>query len=82
METRFEIVETEDYILLVSDEETKFRDGNIVLWNNKVLINSKNASMRGGNFTECKKIIAYQPKHNEASKLNLPQLRLLLQGFH
>jgi hypothetical protein len=72
MQTKFRIVETEDYILAVSDEETTgfenniwvFKNGRFWLWNNTMALQSN-----------CKpnKVIAYKPKGN-TPELDLPLL--------
>jgi hypothetical protein len=74
METKFKIIETEEYFLAVSDEEVK--KGNWVIFlDRKLLYNVEYNSQLFdyNNDTNCKKIIAYQPKNN-APKLDLPLL--------
>jgi hypothetical protein len=68
METKFELIETSDYILAVSDEKIKKGDF-IVLTNNEIIEAEEDDS-----FPKRKcKIIAYQPKSN-AVELDLPLL--------
>jgi hypothetical protein len=68
MQNKFEIIETPDYILAVSDEEIKFKD--YITDKYKVWQWKDNSSLLGRNK---KKIIAYQPKGN-APELDLPLL--------
>jgi hypothetical protein len=79
METKFRIVETEDYVLAVSDGEIKKDDYFYYTWFNADIIqkadsgsnlNNLNAKNPKDNF---KKIIAYKPKGN-APELDLPLL--------
>jgi hypothetical protein len=79
METKFRIVETEEYTLAVSDGEIKKDDYFYYTWFNADIIqkadsgsnlNNLNAKNPKDNF---KKIIAYQPKGN-APELDLPLL--------
>jgi hypothetical protein len=78
MNSKFEIIETPDYILAVSDEEPT--DGNIALHPNGTVgilttalaIALFKETNKGSYVEDCKKIIAYQPKSNA------PELDLLL----
>jgi hypothetical protein len=69
MQNKFEIIETPDYILAVSDEEIKFKD--YITDKYKVWQWKDNSSLLGRNK---KKIIAYQPKGNTL-ELDLPLLK-------
>jgi len=72
MKTKFQIIETPDYILAVSYEEITgfennilvFKGGRLWLWENTMALRSNNKP---------NKIIAYQPKNN-APELDLPLL--------
>jgi len=72
MKTRFEIIETPDYILAVSDEEIKENDvylDDTSTLRKSITSNKEYWKSRNG----YKKIIAYQPKGN-APELDLPLL--------
>jgi len=76
---KLQIIETEQYILAVSDEEPT--DGNITLHPNGTVgilttalaIALFKETNEGSYVEDCKKIIAYQPKGN-ATELDLPLL--------
>jgi hypothetical protein len=79
MKNKFKLVETEDYLLAVSDEEIEKDDYFYYIWFNADIIqkadsgsnlNNLNAKNPKDNF---KKIIAYKPKGN-APELDLPLL--------
>jgi hypothetical protein len=75
MQTKFRIIETPDYWLAVSDDEIK--KGNWVIFLDKKLLYNVEYNSQlfdYNNDTNCKKIIAYQPKHKHAPKFNLPLL--------
>jgi len=65
METKFKIVETDDYLLAVSDEEIKERDYKYHS------VKGINIAKVNGAYTNEVKIIAYKPKGN-APELDLP----------
>jgi hypothetical protein len=72
MKTEFKIVETENYVLAVSENVIP---GDICLVNNETHKNAVRTftTVFGGNKKDCKKIIAYKPKGN-APELDLPLL--------
>jgi hypothetical protein len=77
METKLQIIETPDYVLVVSDEEIK-NDEYYVSWETNYSTEPKERYViyvrgSGLNGTNPKKIIAYQPKNN-APELDLPLL--------
>jgi hypothetical protein len=73
MQTKFKIVETEDYILAVSDEERGVEGYNYNFGLSKINKLTKTYPTHSTEWNFCKKIIAYQPKGN-AAELNLPLL--------
>jgi len=83
MQTKFKIIETEQYWLAVSDEEinefgTNLKEGTKVFYNltgYETIFIKTAFNICNGNFQSefCKKIIAYQPKNN-APELDLPLL--------
>jgi hypothetical protein len=73
METKFRIVETEDYILAVSDEERGVEEYNYNFGLSKINKLTKTYPAHSTEWNFCKKIIAYQSKNN-APELDLPLL--------
>jgi hypothetical protein len=75
METKFRIVETEEYTLAVSDEKIKVGDITpyVIKWTNRYEFFNSNNGIRKSKVNMAKKVIAYKPKGN-AYKLNLPLL--------
>jgi hypothetical protein len=73
MQTKFRIVETEDYILAVSDEEKATIGYNYNSALSKIDKLQINCSKHSSEWNFCNKIIAYQPKGN-TPELDLPLL--------
>jgi hypothetical protein len=83
MQTKFKIVETESYLLAVSDEKinefgTNLKEGTKVFYNltgYETIFIKTAFNICNGNFQSefCKKIIAYKPKNN-TPELDLPLL--------
>jgi hypothetical protein len=75
METKFRIVETEEYTLAISDEKIKVGDITpyVIKWTNRYEFFNSNNGIRKSKVNMAKKVIAYKPKGN-AYKLNLPLL--------
>ena len=74
MKTKFEIIETPDYILAVADN--KIEEGDYMLSHSKTLCRAGNSTlvnMTSIEGTKYKKVIAYQPKNNSPD-LDLPLL--------
>jgi hypothetical protein len=73
MQTKFEIIETPDYILAVSDEKIKEGDKNIWGYHRTYGFLFEDVVSNKSIILESKKIIAYKPKGN-SPKLDLPLL--------
>jgi hypothetical protein len=75
METKFKIIETEKYVLAISDEKIKVGDITpyVIKWTNRYEFFNSNNGIRKSKVNMAKKVIAYKPKGN-AYKLNLPLL--------
>ena len=70
MMNEFKIIETEDYVLTVSDE--KINDGDCYFNpRTKTILRCNNSNLVAVNLFQCKKVIAYQPT---VPKLDIPLL--------
>jgi len=73
MENKFEIIETPDYILAVSDEERGVEGYNYNFGLSKINKLTKTYPTHSTEWNFCKKIIAYQPKGNAKELLFIVQ---------
>jgi hypothetical protein len=76
METKFKLVETEKYVLAISDEEVKLSNDNIGFFLRTHSISTNIDIIQNPSFTskyKYEKVIAYKPKGN-APELDLPLL--------
>jgi hypothetical protein len=75
MTTKFKLVETEKYVLAISDEKIKVGDITpyVIKWTNRYEFFNSNNGIRKSKVSMAKKVIAYKPKGN-APELDLPLL--------